>query len=223
MTKVGVVRFPGSNSEDETVRAAQRAGLETSYLWHKDHDLSGADVVILPGGFAYGDYLRAGAIARFSPLMREVIEFANRGGPVLGICNGFQVLCEAGLLEGALVRNECLSFISRPLDVKIERTDTPFTSAFEEGQVVPIQVSHGEGRFVADKAVLESIEAESRVVARYVGDNPNGSANAIAGICNQSRNVVGMMPHPERVAHPLLGEARGQLVFESLMRTVEAV
>ena len=223
MTRVGVVTFPGSNSEDETIRATRRAGMEAVPLWHKDHDLKGSDVVILPGGFAYGDYLRAGAIARFSPLMKEIIDFGKGGGPVLGICNGFQVLCEAGLLEGALVRNESLSFISRPLDVTIENIDTPFTAAFEKGQTLPIQVSHGEGRFVADDRALEAIEREGRVVARYAGENPNGSINSIAGICNEGRNVVGMMPHPERVAHSLQGEERGQLVFDSLARTVQAV
>ena len=223
MTRVGVVTFPGSNSEDETIRAAVRAGLDAVYLWHKDHDLKGSDVIILPGGFAYGDYLRAGAIARFSPLMKEIIDFGKAGGPVLGICNGFQVLCEAGLLDGALVRNECLSFISRPLDITIENVETPFTAAFEKGQTIPIQVSHGEGRFVADGDVLETIEGEGLVVARYANENPNGSINSIAGICNKARNVVGMMPHPERVAHSLQGEERGQLIFDSLARTVQAV
>jgi phosphoribosylformylglycinamidine synthase len=218
MIRVAVIRFPGSNCDADTLRAAQDVGAEAYYVWHRDKDLQQADVVILPGGFAYGDYLRAGAIARFSPVMGAVQAHADAGGPVLGICNGFQVLCEAGLLPGALMRNDRITFASLPVHVRVETEDTPFTAAFEPGAMMTIPIAHGEGRYVASAEDLKRLEAESRVVLRYVGDNPNGSMNDIAGITNVERNVVGMMPHPERVADPLIGDANGARVFESMMK-----
>jgi phosphoribosylformylglycinamidine synthase len=218
MIRVAVIRFPGSNCDADTLRAAQDAGAEAYYVWHRDKDLQQADIVILPGGFAYGDYLRAGAIARFSPVMGAVQAHADAGGPVLGICNGFQVLCEAGLLPGALMRNDRVTFASLPVRVRVETDDTPFTAAFEPGAVMTIPIAHGEGRYVASAEDLKRLEAESRVVLRYVSDNPNGSMNDIAGVTNVERNVVGMMPHPERVADPLIGDANGARVFESMMK-----
>lgn len=220
MTRVAVVRFPGSNCDADTLRAALQAGADAYYVWHRDADLKQADAVILPGGFAYGDYLRAGAIARFSPVMTAVLSHARDGGPVLGICNGFQVLCEAGLLPGALMRNARLTFVSRPVAVRVEANDTPFTSAFARGVIFRMPVAHGEGRYVAPPEVLRELEAEGRVVLRYVGLNPNGSVNEIAGISSAARNVVGMMPHPERAADPLLGESMGARVFDSVVKSV---
>ncbi len=217
MTRVAVVRFPGSNCDADTLYAVHQQGADAYFVWHCDSDLRQADAAILPGGFAYGDYLRAGAIARFSPVMHAVKELAQAGGPVLGICNGFQVLCEAGLLPGALVRNAGQRFVSRPVRVSVEATDTPFTTAFERGAIFTVPVAHGEGRFVAPEDVLREIEAEGQVVLRYVDLNPNGSARDIAGITNATRNVVGMMPHPERASDPVLGERAGAKVFESLV------
>ena len=223
--RVAVVRFPGSNCEPEACRAVERAGGEAFYVWHRDTSLSGADAVILPGGFSYGDYLRSGAIARFSPIMEAIKSHAAAGGPVLGICNGFQILCEAGLLPGALVRNGGLKYLSRPVDVRIERTETPFTSAYSAGQVIRIPIGHGDGRFAAPASLLDQLVAEGRVVFRYAGapdadfpSNPNGSAQDIAAICSANGNVVGMMPHPERLAEQVLGSDAGQGVFDSLMR-----
>jgi phosphoribosylformylglycinamidine synthase len=216
--RVAVVRFPGSNCDEDTLRAAERAGATAHYVWHRDTDLDQADVVMLPGGFAYGDYLRAGAIARFSPVMAAVTEHARAGGAVLGICNGFQILCEAGLLPGALMRNAGLQFLSRPVDVRVERTDTPFTCACRAGAIITVPIAHGEGRYVASDETLRALEAEGRIVLRYVGENPNGSVADIAGITNPERTVVGMMPHPERVADPLLGAAPGAVVFTSVMQ-----
>jgi phosphoribosylformylglycinamidine synthase len=216
--RVAVIRFPGSNCDEDTLRAAARAGATAYYVWHRDTDLDQADVVVLPGGFAYGDYLRAGAIARFSPVMAAVTEHARAGGAVLGICNGFQILCEAGLLPGALMRNAGLQFLSRPVDVRVERSDTPFTCAYAAGAIIRLPIAHGEGRYVASDETLRGLEAEGRVVLRYVGDNPNGSAADIAGITNAERTVVGMMPHPERAADPLLGGAPGAGVFASVMQ-----
>jgi phosphoribosylformylglycinamidine synthase len=216
--RVAVIRFPGSNCDEDTSRAAARAGTTAYYVWHRDTDLDQADVVMLPGGFAYGDYLRAGAIARFSPVMAAVVAHARAGGAVLGICNGFQILCEAGLLPGALMRNAGLQFLSRPVDVRVERTDTPFTCAYPTGAILRMPIAHGEGRYVAADDTLRALEAEGRVVLRYVGDNPNGSAADIAGITNAERTVVGMMPHPERAADPLLGGAPGAGVFASVMQ-----
>ena len=219
MMRVAVVRFPGSNCDADALRAASEAGAEAYYVWHRDRDLKQADAVLLPGGFAYGDYLRAGAIARFSPVMAAVQAHADAGGPVLGICNGFQVLCEAGMLPGALMRNARVTFASLPVRVRVETDDTPFTSAYEPGTLMTIPIAHGEGRYVAPPDVLRELEAEKRVVLRYVGENPNGSTNDIAGVTNAERNVVGMMPHPERASADLLvGDAAGARVFESMMK-----
>jgi phosphoribosylformylglycinamidine synthase subunit PurQ / glutaminase len=210
MLNAAVVRFPGSNSDFDALRSAERAGMNAYFVWHREADLKGADFVILPGGFSYGDYLRAGAIARFSPVMQAVQRHAADGGPVLGICNGFQILCESHLLPGALMRNAGLSFVSKPVDLVVERTDTPFTSRFAQGARVRLPVAHGEGRFVATDETLRKLEAEGRVVLRYVPEtegsplqpNPNGSARQIAGISNAAGNVVGIMPHPERAGDP---------------------
>ena len=221
MTRVAVVRFPGSNCDEDTLRAAERAGATAYYVWHRDTDLAQAEVVVLPGGFAYGDYLRAGAIARFSPVMASVIAHAEAGGVLVGICNGFQVLCEAGLLPGALMRNAGLRFVSRPVDVRVEATDTPCTAAYPKGAILSLPVAHGEGRYVADDATLRELEDEDRVVFRYVGRNPNGSMADIAGVTNRARNVVGMMPHPERAADPLIGSVAGGGVFTSLVECVQ--
>jgi phosphoribosylformylglycinamidine synthase subunit PurQ / glutaminase len=219
MLRVAVVTFPGSNCDVDTIRAAERIGAEASLVWHRDTDLRGADIVVLPGGFSYGDYLRAGAIARFSPIMQAVQRHAAEGGPVLGICNGFQILCEAHLLPGALLRNTRLSFVSRPVDVRIECTETPFTSTYEPGARLRIPVAHGEGRYAADAETLRELEAEGRVVLRYVTEeaaSPNGAANDIAGICNAAGNVVGIMPHPERAVDPLVGNADGLGFFQAM-------
>ena len=221
--RVAVVRFPGSNCEPEAARAVERAGGEAFFVWHRDPSLGGADAVILPGGFSYGDYLRSGAIARMSPVMDAIRGHAAAGGPVLGICNGFQILAEAGLLPGALVRNASLGYLSRPVDVRIERTTTPFTGDFAAGTVIRIPIGHGEGRFVAPEAELDRIEAEGQVVMRYadvgrdVPANPNGSARDIAAVCSPAGNVVGMMPHPERLAEAVLGSEAGHPVFTSLL------
>jgi phosphoribosylformylglycinamidine synthase len=221
--KFGIVRFPGSNCDTDAYHAVVDVlGEEAVYLWHKDHDLQDADVVILPGGFAYGDYLRAGAIARFSPIMNEVIAHARRGAPVLAICNGFQVACEAGLLPGALMRNSGLQFICEPIRMRVETTDTIFTANYTAGQVIRVPIAHGEGRFTADEATLDELEARGRVVLRYVGVNPNGSARDIAGIINETGNVLGLMPHPERVVDPTLGSTDGLAIFSSLLARVPA-
>jgi phosphoribosylformylglycinamidine synthase subunit PurQ / glutaminase len=219
--KFGIVRFPGSNCDTDAYHAVVDAlGEEAVYLWHKDHDLQDVDVVVLPGGFAYGDYLRAGAIARFSPIMNEVIQHARRGAPVLAICNGFQVACEAGLLPGALMRNAGLQFICEPIRMRVETTDTIFTSNYSPGQIIRVPIAHGEGRFTADEATLDELEARGRVVLRYVGVNPNGSARDIAGIINETGNVLGIMPHPERVVEPLVGGSDGLGIFSSLLARV---
>ncbi len=219
MIRVAVVRFPGSNCDADTLRAAQQAGAEAYYVWHRDTTLQDADAVILPGGFAYGDYLRAGAIARFIPVMAAVREHAEQGGPLLGICNGFQILCEAGLLPGALMRNAGQGFVSRPVRVRVEATDTPFTTGYQPGAIFQVPVAHGEGRYVLPPGELRALEEEGRVVLRYL-DNPNGSINDIAGVANAARNVVGIMPHPERVADPLLGPPDGAKTFLSLVQSV---
>ncbi len=224
MLNVAVVRFPGSNCDFDSLRAAELVGTNAQLVWHRDTSLHGADVVILPGGFGYGDYLRSGAIARFSPIMQAVQRHAAEGGPVLGICNGFQILCEAHLLPGALMRNAGLTFVSKPVDVVVERTDTVFTSAYPAGARLRLPVAHGDGRFVATEDTLRLREAEGRVVLRYVAateasplqPNPNGSANHIAGISNAAGTVVGIMPHPERVAESLLGTPDGLGFFTSL-------
>lgn len=221
--KFGIVRFPGSNCDTDAYHAVVDAlGEEAVYLWHKDHDLQDVDVVILPGGFAYGDYLRAGAIARFSPIMNEVIAHARRGAPVLAICNGFQVACEAGLLPGALLRNAGLQFICEPIRMRVETTDTIFTANYSPGQIIRVPIAHGEGRYTADEATLDELEARGRVVLRYVGVNPNGSARDIAGIVNETGNVLGIMPHPERVVEPLVGSSDGLAIFSSLLARVPA-
>lgn len=227
--KFGIVTFPGSNCDYDAFRAVvDTLGEDAVYIWHKDHDLQGADVVILPGGFSYGDYLRAGAIARFSPVMREVAAHAERGGPVIGICNGFQIACEAGLLPGALLRNASLQFVSAPVRIRVENADTRFTSEYDPGQVLTIPVAHGDGRYTADEATLENLESSGQVVFRYVdarGDataagNPNGSSNNIAGITNRDGNVIGLMPHFERALDSLLGSEDGVGFFQSILATV---
>lgn len=221
--RAAIVRFPGSNCDEDALRACARVGMDAYYVWHRDADLGGADLVILPGGFSYGDYLRAGAIARFSPIMQAVQRHATAGGATLGVCNGFQILCEAHLLPGALARNERLTFVSKPVDVVVERTDTIFTSAYHPGQRIRVPVAHGEGRFTADAETVRMLEADGRVVLRYVPSgsesglpNPNGSADDIAGVCNAAGNVLGIMPHPERAADPILGATDGAAFFESL-------
>jgi phosphoribosylformylglycinamidine synthase subunit PurQ / glutaminase len=227
--KFGVVTFPGSNGDYDAYQAAIEAlGEEATFLWHKDHDLQGSDVVILPGGFSYGDYLRAGAIARFSPIMQEVVQHAQRGGPVLAICNGFQIACEAGLLPGALLRNASLKFVCAPIGIRVETTDTLFTSRYERGQRIVVPIAHGDGRYSADDETIERLNGEGRVVFRYAPSdleaeeayNPNGSMHDIAGIVNEGGNVLGMMPHPERAVDPLLGAADGLPLFESILQRV---
>ena len=211
--KVAVVRFPGSNCDADALAAAAASGADAYYVWHRSTDLAGADVAILPGGFSYGDYLRPGAIARFSPVMRAVAAHAAAGRPVLGICNGFQILCEAQLLPGALVRNRGLSFVCRPVRLRVESDATPFTARYRVGQELTMPVAHGDGRYVADDATLDRLERERRVVFRYVGGSPNGAMRDIAGITNEGRNVVGLMPHPERASETLLGSSDGAAVF----------
>ena len=225
--KFAVVVFPGSNSDRDAWYAARQVlGEQAELVWHKDTDLAGADAVILPGGFAHGDYLRTGAIARFSPIMSAVSRFAEDGGPVLGICNGFQVLLEAGLLPGAMVRNRSVKFVSRHVYVRVEQTDTPFTMACDVGQVLSLPIAHGEGNYFADPGAIAALEQNRQVVFRYTthgGDvsdaaNPNGSLNNIAGICNAARNVVGLMPHPERACEEALGSADGRVVLQSVVK-----
>ena len=223
MQRVAVVRFPGSNCEAETLRAAERVGAEAYYVWHGDTSLQGADVVLIPGGFSYGDYLRSGAIARFSPVMAAIQQHAANGGAVLGICNGFQILCEAHLLPGALMRNARLTYVSKPVPVVVENVRTVFTSGYRSGDRLVLPVAHGDGRYVADAETVRMLEAEGRVVLRYErGDpgaephNPNGSMDDIAGISNAAGTVVGIMPHPERVADPLLGNEDGAAFFTSM-------
>ena len=227
--KFGIVTFPGSNGDYDAYRAViDGIGEEAVFLWHKDHDLRQSDVIILPGGFSYGDYLRAGAIARFSPVMQDVVAFARRGGPVIAICNGFQIACEAGLLPGALLRNASLKFVSEVVQVRVETTDTMFTNRYERGSVLRIPIAHGDGRYTADSETLNRLESEGRVVFRYVGGpgdadewwSPNGSMRAIAGIVNEEGNVLGLMPHPERVIDPLLGSADGLGLFESVLARI---
>jgi len=227
--KFGIITFPGSNCDDDAVHAVvDQLGETAIRLWHKDHDLQDVDVVVLPGGFSYGDALRAGAIARFSPIMREVIEHADRGAPVLGICNGFQIACEAGLLPGALLRNADSRFASQFVTVRVEHADTAFTNKYREGQLLRIPIAHGEGRFTADAETLERLEGEGQVVFRYTdatgrrtpAANPNGSQNDIAGVRNARGNVLGLMPHPERAVEALLGSTDGLGLFESLLATV---
>lgn len=229
--KFGIVSFPGSNCDDDAVYAAtETLGQPAVKLWHKSHDLEGSDVIILPGGFSYGDYLRAGAIARFSPIMREVAAHSQRGGPVIGICNGFQIACEAGLLPGALMRNAGLKFLSMPVTIRVENTDTRWTSQCTAGQCLTMPIAHGEGRYTVDDETLRRVEGEGLVVFRYVDAsgqptaqaNVNGSLDNIAGVRNDAGNVVGLMPHPERALDPLLGSADGRVIFESVLAAVHA-
>ena len=229
--KFGIVTFPGSNCDYDAFHAVvDEFGEEAVYLWHKERDLAGSDVLVLPGGFSYGDYLRAGAIARFSPIMNEVVAHAERGGPVLAVCNGFQIACEAGLLPGALLRNDNLRFQSDWVRLRVETTATMFTEKYERGTILRIPIAHGEGRYTADEATLDRLEGEGQVVFRYVNAvgevdpaaNPNGAMRGIAGIVNGGGNVLGMMPHPERAVDPLLGSADGRGVFESLLARVAA-
>lgn len=223
--KFGVVIFPGSNCDHDAYYAlSHNLGKNTAYLWHQSEDLLGCDAIILPGGFSYGDYLRTGAIARFSPVMRAVTRWADSGGPVMGICNGFQILVEAGLLPGALMRNRGLKFICRTVHLRTETTDTPFTLDLKDGQVLAMPIAHGEGCYYADPRALEELRADDRIVFRYCTPegrlaaqaNPNGSVDHIAGIVNEGRNVLGMMPHPERASDPLMGSSDGLRIFASL-------
>jgi phosphoribosylformylglycinamidine synthase len=215
--KIGVVVFPGSNCDHDAWYAmSHNLGQQVSLLWHDSPSIGGVDAVILPGGFSYGDYLRCGAIAKFSPVMTAVKRFAAEGGPVLGICNGFQILVECGLLEGALIRNAGQKFVCKTVGTRIETSDSPFTCLTEKGQTLRLPVAHGEGCFIAEDAVLDRLEREDRVALRYL-DNPNGSMRNIAGILNAGRNVMGMMPHPERAADPLMGNTDGHVMLASLI------
>ncbi len=219
--RVGVVTFPGTLDDVDAARAVTYAGGEPVALWHAEHDLRGVDAVVLPGGFSYGDYLRCGAIARFAPVMQEIVAAAESGLPVLGICNGFQILCEAHLLPGALVRNESLHFVCRDQGLRVENVDTAWTSGFEPGQQIVVPVKNGEGSYIADDATLDRLEGEGRVVFRYTGGNPNGSRRDIAGICNAAGNVVGLMPHPEHAIESLTGPGTDGLgLFTSLLERV---
>ena len=229
--KFGIVTFPGSNCDYDAHHAiTDQLGETAVYLWHKAHDLEGSDVIILPGGFSYGDYLRAGAIARFSPIMQEVAEHAKRGGPVIAICNGFQIACEAGLLPGALLRNASLKFVGDIVILRTEQCDTLFTHRYTPGQLLRMPVAHGDGRYTADDDTLDRLEQEGRVVFRYADAsgattaeaNPNGSMRSIAGIVSAEGNVLGLMPHPERAVDPLLGSGDGLALFQSLLARVSA-
>ena len=229
--KFGIVTFPGSNCDYDTYHAVvETLGEEAVMLWHKDHDLQGSDVVVLPGGFSYGDYLRPGAIARFSPIMQEVVQHAERGAPVIGICNGFQIACEAGLLPGALLRNASLKFVCAPIHLRVVSNDSLFTSRYERGQSIVLPIAHGDGRYSADDETLDRLEGEGQVVFRYAPSaleaeeayNPNGSMRDIAGIVNGAGNVLGLMPHPERAVDALLGSADGLPLFESILQRVAA-
>ncbi|MGA8016382.1 MAG: phosphoribosylformylglycinamidine synthase subunit PurQ [Candidatus Dormiibacterota bacterium] len=228
--KFGIAVFPGTWSDRDCARAVEVLGQESVFLWHRDRDLRGADCVILPGGFSYGDHLRTGAVARFAPLMESVQEFAVSGGLVWGVCNGFQILCEAHLLPGALTRNASLEFRCETSWLRVESAQTPFTRGCAAGDILAVPVSHGEGRYVADRETLDRLEAEGRVALRYVAADgspvgsasPNGSMHDIAGIVNETGNVLGMMPHPERACEPLLGSEDGLRLFRSVVQAVEA-
>ncbi|WP_062441428.1 phosphoribosylformylglycinamidine synthase subunit PurQ [Herbidospora daliensis] len=218
--RVGVVTFPGTLDDQDAARALRLAGAEAVPLWHADHDLKGVDAVFLPGGFSYGDYLRCGAISRFAPLMTELVPAAKAGLPVLGTCNGFQILCEAHLLPGALVRNAGLHYVCRDQRIRVDNASTAWTTDFAEGQEITLPVKHGEGRYVADAETLAELESAGRVVFRYAGSNPNGSLNDIAGITNEAGNVVGLMPHPEHAVEELTGApgVDGRGFFSSIVR-----
>ena len=230
--KFGVLIFPGSNCDHDAFWTIEKVMKQpVSFLWHESHDLENCDAIIVPGGFAYGDYLRTGAIAKFSPVMESVRKFADAGGLVLGICNGFQILCEAGLLPGALMRNAVLKYVCKPVHVRVENSETPFTNTTKSGDVLRIPIGHMEGNYFCDEATLQELRRDGRIVFRYcdpsgeitVESNPNGSLENIAGICNRERNVLGMMPHPERASEPELGCTDGVKVFESMVRAdVEA-
>jgi phosphoribosylformylglycinamidine synthase I len=221
--RFGVVVFPGSNCDhDAWYAVSHNLGHQADFIWHDSSSLGKVDAVILPGGFSYGDYLRCGAIAKFSPVMAAVRKFADAGGPVLGICNGFQILVESGLLPGALLRNRNLKFVCRYVGVRVETSNSPFTVSAVGGQTLRLPVAHGEGCYFADQRTLNALETEDRVVLRYV-DNPNGSVNDIAGICSERRNVMGMMPHPERAADPLMGSSDGRVILESMVNSLAAV
>ena len=221
--KVGVIVFPGSNCDHDAWYAInENLHGRAEFIWHQSSNLNNVDAVLLPGGFSYGDYLRCGAIARFSPVMNAVKKFAADGGLVLGVCNGFQILVEAGLLPGALLRNQDLKFICRELRLRAETTNSPFTSKLEKGQTLRLPIAHGEGRYFADERTLDELEAEDRVTFRYL-DNPNGSTRAIAGILNRERNVMGMMPHPERACDPLMGSISGLGILESMLSAIPAL
>jgi phosphoribosylformylglycinamidine synthase len=221
--KFGVIVFPGSNCDHDAFYAvSSNLGQKAEFIWHDSATLGDVDAVILPGGFSYGDYLRCGAIAKFSPVMRAVKEFAADGGLVLGVCNGFQILVEAGLLPGALIRNRSLKFVCRDVHLRVQTTSSPFTGSAERGEILRVPIAHGEGCYYADDRTLDELEAEDRIVFRYL-DNPNGSLRDIAGILNAERNVMGMMPHPERAADPLMGSTDGLAVLNSMIRSaVEA-
>lgn len=230
--RIAVLVFPGSNCDHDAYHATRHVfGQDARFVWHKEQSLGDVDLVIVPGGFSYGDYLRSGAIARFSPIMKDVVRFANDGGLVLGVCNGFQVLCEAGLLPGALIRNADLRFVCRDVHLRAENVETPFTNQMTEGEVLRVPIAHGDGNYEADEATLEELEESGRVVFRYCeadgtvssAANPNGSANNIAGIINETGNVLGMMPHPERCVEGILGGGRadGAKVFRSVLGAIE--
>lgn len=219
--KFGVVVFPGSNCDRDMVYALRDVlGCPTRLIWHQETTLEDVEGVVLPGGFSYGDYLRCGAIARFSPIMTAIVEHAHQGKPVLGICNGFQVLTEVGLLPGALTRNQGLHFVCDRIALKVDNNQTPFTHLYAKDQKVTIPIAHGEGRYYADPQTLAQIEDNQQVLFRYLGENPNGSLNDIAGICNQKGNVMGMMPHPERASDPMLGGTDGLTLFKSLLESM---
>ncbi len=227
--KFGVVMFPGSNCDHDTYHVISKViGQPVDFIWHRQSSVGDCDAVILPGGFSYGDYLRTGAIARFSPVMGAVKEFAARGGLVMGICNGFQILCEAGLLPGALLRNKNLKFICEHVNMRVEAVDTPFTNRCQRGQVLSVPIAHGDGNYFCDAETLRELQRENRIVFRYSREdgvlddasNPNGSIENIAGICNHERNVLGLMPHPERASEALLGSNDGRIIFYSLADTL---
>jgi phosphoribosylformylglycinamidine synthase len=230
--KFGVVVFPGSNCDHDAYHVVSKhVGQPVDFIWHKDTDLAGYDALIVPGGFSYGDYLRAGALARFSPVMSSVAEFARKGGFVLGICNGFQILCEAGLLPGALIRNRGLHYVCAHVNIRVENADSPYTAALDRGQVLRIPIAHGEGNYVCDDETLDELNRNNRIIFRYsepdgaITDaaNPNGSRENIAGICNAAGNVLGMMPHPERACEELLGSNDGRDIFRSLTTALAAL
>ncbi len=229
--RAAIVVFPGTWSDGDCVFALERLGVEARRVWHRETDLGGAELVVLPGGFSYGDYLRCGAIARFSPVLEAVRAHAAAGGPVIGICNGFQILCEAGLLPGVLMRNDSLQFRCQPVQLVAAEHRSPFTAGIERGRVLRVPISHGEGNYFADEAILDALEVEERVAFRYCDAagavtpeaNPNGSLRNIAGVLNERRNVLGMMPHPERAADPLLGGEDGNAIWESVLASVPAL